>query len=253
MVLFAGGIYYNFYFILPNVVPWSRFHLIGFLDVLIICGTAFHIIKLLLFFVHILVSVEFVYHFYMLDMEVMVRSAMSELKKTATEKRPLLELKLAQLLTFYTLEVRVGLRNAVFANEYLVSPLLTYGACSHFSFNLYLFVALYFVPFSPGDKVMVYCLIGLQTTFLFEALQAAVKLGNDLETPGKLMGGMQAYIGANTAARTWNKLFLTRTKLRVLYLYEQLHSHEAFRFTLGPLGKITNKSVFEVSFFSCFV
>ena len=101
------------------------------------------------------------------------------------------------------------------------------------------------MPLSAGDRVAVYCLLGMQALFAFGALQAMLKLSGDLQTPGKWLGLAQLRYNTGGCYR-WRFPFYLRTKLKLMIFYEALHSQSGFSFTFGPLGKVTSKSVYEV-------
>lgn len=199
---------------------------------------------------HLFIAVEFVYHLYIADLEALMQKGLIKLRQGK-----LSEIQFTRLITFYMRELVTGLRRAISANEHLASPLLFSGALSHFSLNLYSVGALYYQSdtLPAGDRVLLYCLIALQIIFAYGAVQAMVKLGNDLVLPGKLSGRVQIFLGGGNCGhdnRRWHRAVFITTKLKVLSLYEQFHSQSAFRFTFGPLGvKITSKSVYEVKVF----
>lgn len=238
MVLLTGGYYYHTFFLLPNVTTRIRY-LIGLTDLVIICCTAFHIIKLVLFLLHIFILVEFVYHWHMRQLEVAVVGALAELRAAKGSKhRKSLEFKFSGILFFYLEEIGQALQRIISANELLVSPLFFYGAVSHLSLNLYLITSLYFITLSTGDRVLIYCLLGLQTVFLLGAVQPMITLGGDAQRPGAVLGKVQMFFGSGSR--------FVCLKMKVLAFYERLHCDDSFRFTLGALGRITNSSVFEV-------
>lgn len=237
MVLLTGSYYYHFYFLLPNVTSTLKYF-IGLFDLLIICLVAFHIIKLVLFLLHIFIAVEYVYHYYLRDLEAMITGALVALRKGSIS-----EYKFETILRFFLEEVGLGLRRATSANEYLVSPLLFYGSVSHFPLNLYLITSLYFITLSIGDRIMIYCILSLQTVFLLASVQPMVSLGNIISRPAKLLARVQIFF---TGKRNVNSLTLVCTKMKLLSFYERIHSKDAFRFTLGVIGNVTNTSVFEV-------
>ncbi len=205
---------------------------------------------------HLFIAVEFVYHLYIADLEALMQKGLIKLRQGK-----LSEIQFTRLITFYMRELVTGLRRAISANEHLASPLLFSGALSHFSLNLYSVGALYYQSdtLSAGDRVLLYCLIALQIIFAYGAVQAMVKLGNDLVLPGKYSGRVQMFLGGGNCGgcsggnynRQWRRAVFLNTKLKILSLYEQFHSQAAFRFTFGPLGvKITSKSVYEVTLLS---
>ena len=103
--------------------------------------------------------------------------------------------------------------------------------------NVYLVTMLFFR--SAQMSWMIFCLIGC-----FCAVQII----------GPLLTVLPMLVCTNAAYRSARQLFplLTRIKLRCLKykfaaFYERLHTDKRITFNMGPLGKVTQKSIFEVS------
>ena len=82
LVILSGGISYSLFFLAPNVSSSLKFPM-GFCDLLAICACAFHILKCIVFLLHLLVLIEFVYHFYLLDLAKLVEDAIKGFKQGA--------------------------------------------------------------------------------------------------------------------------------------------------------------------------
>lgn len=250
MVLIIGGYYYHFYFLLPNVTTKVKYF-IGLFDLLIICIIAFHIIKLVLFLLHAFFVYKFAYHYYLQELETMLTKALANFQASAiSSKYKLRQISkycaFANILNFYMQEVSLAIRRAISANEYLVSPLFFYSAVSHFFLNLYLVTALYFLKLSIGDQIMIYCVLFCQVAFSLAILQPVVVLGNDLARPAFLLSRIQIHL--NELRKTKYFVAFCCQKIKLLSFYERIHSVDAFRFTLGVFGKVTNASVVQVFF-----
>lgn len=143
---------------------------------------------------------------------------------------------------------------------------------------------------TPFDRTLVIALVALQALFALVPRRAMVRLDTDLLSPGRLFGQVQPVLvlvplmlrrsadkvddekgrngerkkgeggGVNMNMSGWRRdaaLFsrsnreLIGAKLKALALFEQLYSDTAYRFTVGSLGAITNKSVYEVGRKKC--
>ncbi len=104
---------------------------------------------------------------------------------------------------------------------------------------------------------MAYVLVAIQAVVAIGAFQVAIKMASEQLPLGRMLGRLQLYLflctdRENVAVnrgqkRSWRKgtFITTGTKLKVLSLYEQLHSNDAFCYTVGPV-KIINNFIFEV-------
>lgn len=249
MVLLTGGYYYHTYFLLPYVKTTVKYF-IGLIDLLILCICAFHTIKLVIFFLHLFIVVKFVYHYYLLDLETMLTGALASFQVFAISKYKLVHLNkycsFVTKLNFYIKEINIGICRMSFANKYLISPFVFYSAVSHFSLNLYLITSLYFIQMSIFNRIMINSIIILQILFTLAFLQPIVALSKDFARPALLLSRVQICLSEKRKNTARYSLAFVSTKMKLLSFYERIHSEDAFRFTLGVIGKISNASIFQV-------
>ena len=131
-----------------------------------------------------------------------------------------------------------GARNMILSNQELVSPIMMIVFFSNFTINIYGITMLLFKPMTTDQQAIATLGICVQMLFLCLGVQPIIRSANMLHYIAPILCTVQPLLPS----------FVLRTKLQVLTYYEINHAsgENKFTFTLGPLGKITNTSLFEV-------
>ncbi|MDL4916168.1 MAG: hypothetical protein QRY16_21115, partial [Enterobacterales bacterium endosymbiont of Blomia tropicalis] len=233
IVLIAGSTYFIWSFVIPNVDGSLRKMLCGSIDVILICCCAFHTIRMILFLLHSLTIELLVYHFIINKLDLYLKKALK-----MTYKGRWTQKQLSRQLDFFRFEHANGVMNAINANRYIVSPLLLTGSLSNFTFNIYLISALYFLRMAIGEQLLCFAVIVLQILFSLSALLPLISLTACIHHSALLIQDAQYCINGTN--------YLTK-KLKLMTYFELMHTTNQITFTLGPVGKITRKSLMEVS------
>ena len=130
-----------------------------------------------------------------------------------------------------------GVKNMLLSNQELVSPILMALLISNITINIYFITMLLFKSLSPEQEAIITGVIGAQVLFVCFAVQPMIRSAKIVHHLAPILYSAQPLLPSS----------LLSTKLQVMTYYEMNHSSEnEITYTLGPLGKVTNSSLFEV-------
>ena len=236
LLLSFGAIFYNSYLIAPRVDnTWQ--HVVAFIDVLIICVNAYRIISQVLCFAFYINLVAFTLVSHYTEMFDRFETVMADY---CTEKINVYRL-FRETYVMYE-QYQRGAMEAKFADKFISSDLVLYGGISHFTFNVYLIAAVYFVRnMSIVDYMVAYTMMVLQVVSTYAGIMPILYMTAVLHRPGKLLLKLMFH---------FNGTRFGRFKLALLILIEQtVGQKNLWYFRCGFFGHISPRSICEFIFF----
>jgi len=200
----------------------------------LIAFTIWNITQILLFLAHSLMISQFAVRSYI---HAMYRKVYYF--KRAFQTRRITGNKFALHITqFRSLHI-VALEETIRFNTHIASPLLFFALTTNTLLNVYLISANFFVDFQLVDRIISITLLIIQAAlflYMFRPLEAIVA---DLYSCNSFVFEVISILPSK---------HLLGFKLKCLTHHEMTNAEEKIAFTAGSLGKITNKTVFEVRF-----
>lgn len=133
------------------------------------------------------------------------------------------------------------LETSIFLNNTIVSPLFFLGILCNTSINVYFVFRLLFspVPAFLGEQLWMFFVAFMQALVCLCAVSLLLQMDKYLYLSRERPYQLQPFLKGSTAVRS---------KLKLSSYYECLTSPAAFHFTVGPIGRITRRTVFEFTF-----
>ncbi|KAJ6222349.1 hypothetical protein RDWZM_000894 [Blomia tropicalis] len=207
-----------------------------------------HPLRLLYYFYSVLTSIRFMVSAYCLantdydsyfeyDILISIAHKLNIFSVRAGQCNPY---KLSLILKRYRFLNTDGLINATNGNQYILSPLLFSDFVSNFMLNIYMVSAIYFFRMRIGELILCWSLVLVQILFSNIALFSANSFSNCLYILAHILQPAQYCLKG---------LNYLNEKFKLMTYFELVHTTNHFNFSVGPLGKINNNSIFEFYFF----
>lgn len=145
---------------------------------------------------------------------------------------------------FYS-EYRTLLNFAYTINQSLVSQLLFTIFASNMAINLVIIGNLLFRPLYRSEQLVMLAIVVLQTVLILSACLGLTIWSDFFGQSDRLLYRAQLILLREKGDHVYRKLVLITAKLKLAAFYETVCTRDEFRFTLGYLGKINSKSLYE--------
>ncbi len=170
-------------------------------------------------------------------------------------------LHLCGVIAHFRAEHTATMAHLMHLNRNVGSSFLGAAALSQLPINLWMVSSLLFKRQSRGEQGVMVALILIQLYLGAAARSVLVKLSSALYSPPTLRLLVRAQVQALVVSHTvlhkavqLRQIFrtnlehgsLVRAKLKLATYYELLNTNEQFCFTMGPLGRLSKRGIFEV-------
>ena len=208
-------------------------------------------VRLGLFAIHLLALFSFLGNAHMAEMNESLRIAVSQSTLTMFRYR---------FLGLFYGEYRRLRWLAWHTDRTVISQLMAAAFLSNIALNVVIIGHLLFRAPSTAERLVMVVVVGLQTLLGLLASLALIRWSDCLAVSDRLLFRAQLYLLKSQEEKQGNQLLYKRTllsmaKLKLNTFYEQVaggaggvSSRDDFRFTIGALGRISKKSLCEVSY-----
>lgn len=159
---------------------------------------------------------------------------------------------LRNFLATFRAEHTAILSNVTHLNDSIGSKWLLGALIAEFPVNLWMITHLMYRKLAPGETVLIVCLIFLQLYLALTARSIMIKITVALHSSAKHLGHAQTVLNVfqpetKVISCALNYGATVRAKLKLAVYYEMVHTEDKFCFTLGPLGKLSQRGILDVS------
>ncbi|KAI2797833.1 hypothetical protein BLOT_015253 [Blomia tropicalis] len=235
IVLITGSTYFIFILIIPKLDGSQRKLWTCFIDAQLVCCCAFQTIRMILFQLQALILVNRAHNYVSNNADCKIRNAVRLVRAGQCYLY-----KLSLILKHFYFINTDGLINAINGNQYILSPVVFAGFVSNFMLNIYLITAIYFFRMGIGELALCWSLIMVQVLFTIITLLSARSWSKSLYVSAHVLQPAQYCLKG---------LNYLNEKFKLMTYFELVHTTNHFNFSVGPLGKINNNSIFEFYFF----
>ena len=214
-------------------------------------------VRLGLFAIHLLALFSFLGNAHMAEMNESLRIAVSQSTLTMFRYR---------FLGLFYGEYRRLRWLAWHTDRTVISQLMAAAFLSNIALNVVIIGHLLFRAPSTAERLVMVVVVGLQTLLGLLASLALIRWSDCLAVSDRLLFRAQLYLLKSQEEKLgehhqllYKRTLLSMAKLKLNTFYEQVaggaggvSSRDDFRFTIGALGRISKKSLYEVSCFQVF-
>ncbi|KAH9390444.1 hypothetical protein TYRP_023022, partial [Tyrophagus putrescentiae] len=157
-------------------------------------------------------------------------------------------------LDFFYREYRALLQLSRHSDAQVVNELVLFGFIFNITLNLVAIGNLIFVKMSLPEQFVVFTIAILQIGISFTGCLQLISWSNAFCQSDKLLYTIQQVLESKQSEKLYKRVLKITAKLKLSIFYETVCSNDEFRFHMGNLGKISQKSLFEFIFlYSSFV
>ena len=153
--------------------------------------------------------------------------------------------KLKSRLTLFQMEHRKIQYVVQHCNSRLVSELMMVTFLTNILGNVVMIAKIIFDELLFAEQFLMFLFILIQTILSMQGCIGLISWAEALYKSDRLLYKIQMILSNGNGFGICRSMI--KSKLKLMLLYELVCTNDAFRFTLGSSGKISKKSLFEVS------